>query len=396
MQLNTGCFEVWDARDCKRTAVLERNENGSRVVDASLSRDSKLLLLIDSNRYPHRDNRKKCYAEVWDLDSRKRLHKIDVGNVKGIGFDYSDMSVHWLTDEVALIQTNFRYNDRAPHEVTLSLFDAREGEFKRQLVSDAIGEVLTISKDKKHAFARNLYGVTISRRGIGIGGYGRTHSLAFVDLKTLTIIKRVSAAEVAGKDATFLSALWLDSGDKFAAVASDHSIYLGSVNSTGKLKRLGSHDDDILYCHLDETNGRLISCSDDKSLKVWDLESAKCLACHKLMAAPTHVIILDGGSLLVSTLDGELIKIEKQEPKAILKDDRMPIRRIERLYGPAEIIKIVYGNDSVSAFSLQERKIVGRLAPSKSRYVLEKCVVDKLVDRSHSVRRLADVLLQKE
>ena len=393
VQLDCGDVEIWDSRNAKQIAILKRRGEGSRICHVRLSPDSNLLLLVDSNHYPHSDNHEICMAQLWDVKMARCLRNVNLCKIPEIGGGYSDARIHWLQNNVALVQTNFRRNDFAPYKVLLSLFDCTKGEFTKHLVSDLLGEVITLSPDKKSAFSRNLYGASITETGgPSVGGFGRTYSIAIINLESFSVSRSFHASTLAGRDATFLSAFWIQC-DSIGLVGSNHCIYTSSINNGGQCSKLGCHDDYVVHVNFNETAHTIYSCSADKSLKVWNLNEGKCVATYAgLPSFPSCSFITAKDQLLVSTAKGDVLLFKGTKPEYLLKGTGKPITRLKAIPGGRDAVEICYADKSVAALSLQEKKIVGTIPATDSISVFDDCVIEKHADKTYQVWPLADVL----
>ena len=67
------------------------------------------------------------------------------------------------------------------------------------------------------------------------------------------------------------------SNDKFASCSSDKTIKLFDLNTFKCIRTFNGHKDTVWDIEKFTSNKKLISCSSDALIKVWDLESGRCL-----------------------------------------------------------------------------------------------------------------------
>ena len=148
-------------------------------------------------------------------------------------------------------------------------------------------------------------------------------------------LKRISILELPNSDG--ISKIFLSGDELFAMCISENTndIYLIDVSTKKYLKTLKGHTKDITDIEFDIINGCAISCSDDGSLKIWDLYNGtlkknisvnpKGLNHLVLNSSQRKVIVADNtGSISNWTYDGQLLSKKKlgNDPVNFIVNDK--------------------------------------------------------------------------
>jgi WD40 repeat protein len=93
----------------------------------------------------------------------------------------------------------------------------------------------------------------------------------------------------------------------------DGTVKVWSLHSGHKPVALGAHAGPVLACSISADGGRVASGSEDRTMKLWDVESGTCMA-TAYGASPFYCIACQGESVIAGDALGNLWMLELHHP----------------------------------------------------------------------------------
>jgi WD40 repeat protein len=109
----------------------------------------------------------------------------------------------------------------------------------------------------------------------------------------------------------WITAMSYNPTDQFLAAGDkDGDLHILDVEQSQKVGRLSGHWEDVTACQWDRTSPLLVTGSNDRTLRCWDLRAPSPLlkTIKHLPAAVSGILPLSSTSIVASTINGQLIK----------------------------------------------------------------------------------------
>ena len=328
---DNGDFELWDTEHGRRLGPVARLPRPAACCVASPDQAT----LLTGDRMPEVSNEDDLKAQVdgtfvatvsaWDAQSGARRHTIRVPQAAGHPYYLREWHAQWLDDSRALLVRLLRENPaRAASGLQLLLVDTAAGKVVK--VSEDFkfaGEHLSLPPDRKLAVTRDDNYVRRRKDGPGLESLtrnrdARTHG---IDLERLTAA--ASWREPRGPEAPegqeyyALLTRWCPTGSRVLTVDNywagerpSPRLRLGDAPSGRRLRTFSGHTGWALDVALTAAGDRLLSASEDGTVRVWDAgtgQAAAVLAGHA--AGLNRVVVLPGDRLAVSAAEEPVAKV---------------------------------------------------------------------------------------
>ena len=321
-----GGFELWDTAQGHRLREVDRLRRP--VGWCITSPDEASIVTGDRMVDPFNpDDRKLWWKEfvpsiaVWDTRTGVRKHLIPLPEVVAPPNYIHEWYARWLDNSRIVIVRLLRENlVRAAFDPQLVLVDTIVGKvIKTSEILECTGEHILLSPDRKLAILKDdnycqhtENGLVTNYRNI----YART---SILDMETLTVVSswREPPIDRGGKEGVALLARWCPDGKRVITVDQDcidehriSKINLWDAQSGKKVRSYSCHEDYILDVALTTHNERMLTASEDRTLRVWNLRTGNLesiLTGHQ--AGLNRVIVLPGDKLAVSAAEEQTAKV---------------------------------------------------------------------------------------
>lgn len=111
-------------------------------------------------------------------------------------------------------------------------------------------------------------------------------------------------------------------GTKFATVGSDKKVYIFNADDGAKLQQLKGHTGTVYSCCWTPDGASLLTSSSDKTVRLWDVESATCTTVFQISPNPAvgdmqvACLVTPQGSMFSMSLNGNINCLSPEAPDA--------------------------------------------------------------------------------
>lgn len=320
-------FEIWDTQHGRRLGRVERLARRTAWIVGSP--DEATILVADRMPFASPLDPEQVKADskvmragfipsvsVWDAKSGVRKHSIPVSRAETDGLWTREWYARWLDNSRVLLVRLWRENPvRAASWLELIIVDTAAGEVVRSSERLRFGEHVFLSPDGRMALVKDD---NFAHRG-GVlfrNIYARTH---VIDLESFTVVSSWrEPPDSHGEEKVALIARWCPDGKTVLTV--DSAVLDGHLSPRASLRDARSgqllqsfvsgHTDLIMDVALTATGDKLLTASEDRTLRVWSTRTGKSetvLAGHA--AGLNKVIVLPGDKLAVSAAEETVAKV---------------------------------------------------------------------------------------
>lgn len=324
-----GDFELWDTEQGGRLGRVEKLPR--RVGWCVASPDEKVILTADAmaehlNPLDQHLTGKEFVPSItiWDTKSGERKRSIQMPEAAGIFYFTHEWYARWLDDSHALLVRLQRKNPaRGASYLRLIILDTAAGKVvKASEEFEWAGEHLFLSPDRKMALVKDdNYRCRANGpkepEGMYRNIYARTHVF---DVERLSIVSSWGEPPIFPGKAwnVALIARWCPDGKTILTVSGgqreDHFASQVSLWDArrGQLIRTIStgHKDHIMDVAFTDAGDKLLTASEDHTIRVWIIRTGKLekvLSGHA--ASLNEVVVLPGDKLAVSVAEEPVAKV---------------------------------------------------------------------------------------
>jgi WD40 repeat protein len=245
---------------------------------------------------------------IWDIKSGQLKHSVRIPEAEWHRINTPDWYAHWLTETRAVVVRTWRGNPaRAVHMVRLFVIDTVTGKVVQ--ASDEIAchnEHLILSPDRTMALLKSDSRVRRAKDGSEVLSwyvYSPTDVLDLERLKVVSTLKEPSQPNSPDRgDPLDGIARWFPDGKTVLTAGADPNadVKLWDARSGRLLRTLSGHKSYILDVALTAGGDKLLTASEDHTVRVWDTQTGKSEVVFSHKAGVNKVVVLPGDKLAVS------------------------------------------------------------------------------------------------